>query len=133
MVHGGGHQGRSWATPFKSTPKTLNFYLAKSSCIIISASTFRHLIVQLCCYDGAHENVESCEKRAAKVTVGPNCSKAFLQCCNLADQLRNETSHTPAILARLGGMWKSSYSMCSSVKGFQAEFVLPWEVFLNFV
>ncbi|KAK2491693.1 hypothetical protein MC885_014947 [Smutsia gigantea] len=87
------------------------------------ASTFRHPIVRQCCYDGAHENVESCEKRAVKVMVGPNCSKAFLQCCNLAAQLRNETSHTPAILARLTGIWKSSYSMCSAVKGFQAEFV----------
>uniref|UniRef100_A0A667H492 Anaphylatoxin-like domain-containing protein n=1 Tax=Lynx canadensis TaxID=61383 RepID=A0A667H492_LYNCA len=83
------------------SPKTLNLYLTKSSCII-SASTFKHPLIQKCCYDGAFKSEESCEQRAAKITLGPRCSRAFSQCCELANQLREESSYIHVMIGRDG-------------------------------
>ncbi|XP_058550309.1 complement C5-like isoform X1 [Neofelis nebulosa] len=64
------------------------------------ASTFKHPLIQKCCYDGAFKSEESCEQRAAKITLGPRCSRAFSQCCELASKLREETSYIHVMIGR---------------------------------
>ncbi|XP_010601242.1 complement C5 [Fukomys damarensis] len=64
------------------------------------ASQFRHPVVQKCCYDGARESEESCGERAERVTVGPRCLTAFLQCCSRASELRNDSTYKVPILGR---------------------------------
>lgn len=120
-----GYQGGRWTRACKSSPKTLNLYLTKTSCVI-SASTFKHSIIQKCCYDGAFKHEESCEQRAAKITIGPRCSAAFSQCCKLADKLRKETTVIPLSIGRDFPRKRSCF-VCSTVRGCRAESVLPLE------
>nr|XP_054365064.1 complement C5 [Mirounga angustirostris] len=55
-----------------------------------------------CCYDGAFRNFdETCEKRAARIKVGPRCVKIFKDCCNIASQLRSKEHHKNIQLGRL--------------------------------
>ncbi|EQB78924.1 hypothetical protein CB1_001603008 [Camelus ferus] len=55
------------------------------------ASTFKHSLIQKCCYHGAYRGEKTCEERAARITIHPKCARAFTQCCNLATKLRMET------------------------------------------
>ncbi|CAO2597773.1 Complement C5 [Lemmus lemmus] len=57
------------------------------------ASTYKHLVVKKCCYDGARRNdYETCEQRADRVKRGSRCVQAFTHCCTLATQIRaNDT------------------------------------------
>ncbi|XP_005321201.3 complement C5 isoform X2 [Ictidomys tridecemlineatus] len=64
------------------------------------ATQFRHPVIRKCCYDGAHVSEESCRERALRITVGQQCSKAFLKCCDLASELRANSSHIDVIIAR---------------------------------
>ncbi|XP_048669140.1 complement C5-like isoform X3 [Marmota marmota marmota] len=64
------------------------------------ASQFRHPVIRKCCYDGAHGSEESCRERALRITVGQQCSKAFLKCCDLASELRANSSHIDITIAR---------------------------------
>ncbi|KAF5917641.1 hypothetical protein HPG69_013477 [Diceros bicornis minor] len=56
------------------------------------ASKFKHPLIRKCCYDGAYRQQESCEERAARITIGGNCVRAFSQCCNLAQQISSSVS-----------------------------------------
>uniref|UniRef100_A0A8D2HA11 Anaphylatoxin-like domain-containing protein n=1 Tax=Urocitellus parryii TaxID=9999 RepID=A0A8D2HA11_UROPR len=94
--------------------------------VIISASQFRHPVIRKCCYDGAHVSEESCRERALRITVGQQCSKAFLKCCDLASELRANSSHIDVIIAR-SSKCKSFHSVCSAVGRCWVEFVLPQE------
>ncbi|GAB5580076.1 complement C3-like [Prionailurus iriomotensis] len=67
---------------------------------LILASMFKHPLIQKCCYDGAFKSEESCEQRAAKITLGPRCSRAFSQCCELANELREESSYIHVMIGR---------------------------------
>ncbi|KAM7316887.1 hypothetical protein ACRRTK_024618 [Alexandromys fortis] len=60
---------------------------------IVSASTYKHPVVKKCCYDGARPSpYETCEQRADRVKIGPNCVQAFTQCCTMATEIRaNDT------------------------------------------
>ncbi|KAG8518805.1 Complement C5 [Galemys pyrenaicus] len=64
------------------------------------ASKYKHVVVKRCCHDGAafRHYDETCEERAARITIGPNCVKAFLACCAIASELR---SHKHLQLGRL--------------------------------
>lgn len=63
---------------------------------------YKHTVVKKCCYDGAFLNDdENCEKRAARIQIGPNCVRAFKECCNIAKQHRDEESHKKIQLGRL--------------------------------
>ncbi|XP_011948820.1 PREDICTED: complement C5 [Cercocebus atys] len=66
------------------------------------AAKYKHLVVKKCCYDGARINHdETCEQRAARISVGPRCVKAFTECCVVASQLRANNSHKDLQLGRL--------------------------------
>ncbi|XP_043309645.1 complement C5 [Cervus canadensis] len=66
------------------------------------AAKYKHIMVKKCCYDGAHRNDdENCEQRAARITIGPRCVKAFKDCCAIASQFRAEESHKNIPLGRL--------------------------------
>ncbi|XP_023557334.1 complement C5-like [Octodon degus] len=55
------------------------------------AAKYKHAVLKKCCYDGAHRNdFESCEQRAARISIGPRCTQAFKECCLLASQIRGE-------------------------------------------
>lgn len=57
VLDGVGPRGpESWSRASKSRPETL----AKSSCIIISASALKHPLIRKCCSDGAHGG-KTCE------------------------------------------------------------------------
>ncbi|KAF0878211.1 CO5 protein, partial [Crocuta crocuta] len=120
-ANGGDSQQDGNSPACKSSPKTLYLYLAKSSCII-SASTFKHPLIRKCCCDGAFKTEESCEQRAAKIKFGPRCSRAFSQCCKLADQLR-ETSYISVMIGR-DDICKHSLFVYSTVRRYQAESAL---------
>ncbi|XP_062937737.1 complement C5-like [Cynocephalus volans] len=111
------------------------------------ASLFKHPVLQKCCYDGAQQSKESCKQRAARITIGPKCSSAFSQCCNLSRELRNETSHTYVTLGRIDTGSSNTYIRSASriflenwlwkvyhiTKRHQLELVLPdflttWEI-----
>uniref|UniRef100_A0A3Q2GYZ5 Complement C5 n=1 Tax=Equus caballus TaxID=9796 RepID=A0A3Q2GYZ5_HORSE len=83
-----------------------NLSLAKNGGIIISASNFKHPRMRKCCYYGAYQK----EERAARITIGPICSRAFSQCCNLANHLWNETFHISVIVGSSYGHYLSSKS-----------------------
>ncbi|XP_075840475.1 complement C5-like [Microtus pennsylvanicus] len=57
------------------------------------AATYKHPVVKKCCNDGARRSEhETCEQRAERVKIGPNCVQAFTQCCTMATQIRaNDT------------------------------------------
>ncbi|XP_036117220.1 complement C5 [Molossus molossus] len=66
------------------------------------AAKYLHRQVKKCCYDGAiHSDYETCEERAARITVGPRCVMAFKKCCNMSKQFRDEETHKPILLGRL--------------------------------
>ena len=73
VLDGVGQGGRKLAAAPKSSPETLNLHLAKGSCIIISASTFKHPLIRKCCSGGAHRPEETCEQRAARITISQKC------------------------------------------------------------
>lgn len=77
--------------------------MIKNTCIItISAAKYKHLVVKKCCYDGVRINHdETCEQRAARISVGPRCVKAFTECCVVASQFRANNSHKDLQLGRL--------------------------------
>lgn len=58
------------------------------------ASKYKHRVIKKCCYDGARYNEhETCVQRAARVTIGPNCVKAFSLCCTIAHQMLETFKH----------------------------------------
>ncbi|XP_028690734.2 complement C5 isoform X2 [Macaca mulatta] len=66
------------------------------------AAKYKHLVVKKCCYDGVRINHdETCEQRAARISVGPRCVKAFTECCVVASQFRANNSHKDLQLGRL--------------------------------
>lgn len=72
-------------------------------CVItISAAKYQHARVKKCCYDGAHRNDdESCEQRAARISLGQRCITAFKECCALAIEIRAKHYYQPLLLGRL--------------------------------
>ncbi|XP_012519839.1 PREDICTED: complement C5 [Propithecus coquereli] len=76
--------------------KTLSTYI-----ITISAAKYKHPIPKRCCYDGARDVEETCERRLARVTIGPACIRAFNECCTIATQVRDSYSHKTMQLGRL--------------------------------
>lgn len=92
--------------------------------IIISAAKYKHVIVKRCCYDGArHNDVESCEQRAARITLGQRCITAFKECCALAEQFRAELSLKPLQLGRLS-KFDVFYQNCAQYEEFLCNTVL---------
>ncbi|XP_058997811.1 complement C5 [Mustela lutreola] len=66
------------------------------------AAKHKHAILRKCCYDGAHLNYdETCERRAARIKIGPRCIKIFKDCCIIARQIRDKESHKDIQLGRL--------------------------------
>ncbi|XP_003479183.1 complement C5 [Cavia porcellus] len=66
------------------------------------AAKYKHVVLRKCCYDGARRNdYESCAQRAARITVGPHCIRAFNECCTLANKIRAEDTLKPIPLGRL--------------------------------
>ncbi|XP_060056047.1 complement C5 [Erinaceus europaeus] len=66
------------------------------------AAKYMHYKVKQCCYDGAFLNdAETCDQRAARIIIGPNCVKAFKECCVAANKFRDEMSHKDIRLGRL--------------------------------
>lgn len=58
------------------------------------ASKYKHPVIKKCCYDGArHNEHETCVQRAARVTIGPKCVKAFSLCCTIAHQMLETFKH----------------------------------------
>ncbi|XP_011359292.1 complement C5 [Pteropus vampyrus] len=63
---------------------------------------YKYARLKKCCYDGANRNDdESCEQRAARITIGPKCITAFKECCAIANKFRSEESHKEVRLGRL--------------------------------
>uniref|UniRef100_G3TAK1 Complement C5 n=1 Tax=Loxodonta africana TaxID=9785 RepID=G3TAK1_LOXAF len=63
---------------------------------------YKHAVVKKCCYDGASRNDdESCDQRAARITIGPRCIAAFNECCIVAKKFRDENPHKNIQLGRL--------------------------------
>ncbi|XP_029419563.1 complement C5-like [Nannospalax galili] len=60
------------------------------------ASQFRHPVIRKCCEDGTRPSRQSCEARARRITIGPKCVNAFLQCC----ELKESSSNTYVALGR---------------------------------
>lgn len=70
--------------------------------IIFPAAKYKHKVIKTCCYHGAYLNKdESCEQRAARITVGPKCVNAFNECCIIATEFRANMSHKNIQLGRL--------------------------------
>ncbi|XP_058528625.1 complement C5 [Ochotona princeps] len=70
-----------------------------------AAAKYKHKMIKDCCYHGAHLNKdESCEQRAARITIGPKCVKAFSECCIIATEFRANMSHKNIQLGRLHTM-----------------------------
>ncbi|XP_076999393.1 complement C5 [Tamandua tetradactyla] len=66
------------------------------------AAKYKHTVLKKCCYDGAFRNDdETCEERAARITIGPKCITIFKECCTIANQHRAENSHKEIQLGRL--------------------------------
>lgn len=76
--------GESWSR-VKSRPETL----AKSSCIIISASALKHPLIRKCC------SWSPWRKQEARAATLPSArrARAFYWCCSLATKVRLEESH----------------------------------------
>lgn len=70
--------------------------------ITISVAKYKYAKLKKCCYDGANRNDdESCEERAARITVGPKCVTAFKECCAMANKHRSEETQKDIRLGRL--------------------------------
>ncbi|XP_006865786.1 PREDICTED: complement C5 [Chrysochloris asiatica] len=65
------------------------------------AAKYRHAFIKKCCYDGARRSEESCEQRAARITIGPRCVAAFNVCCTIANKFRDENDNKILQLGRL--------------------------------
>lgn len=112
--------------PSKLCVMTLS--MTKGTCIItISVAKYKHTVVKKCCYDGAFLNDdENCEKRAARIQIGPNCVRAFKECCNIAKQHRDEESHKKIQLGRLR-KFDISYHNSAQYEEFCVNFrLLKW-------
>ncbi|MCP6508259.1 hypothetical protein NL478_26190, partial [Klebsiella pneumoniae] len=50
------------------------------------AAKYRHAVVKKCCHHGArrYKSHETCEERAARISIGPRCVQAFMECCKMA-------------------------------------------------
>lgn len=75
----------------------------KSLCVVtISAAKYKHRVPRKCCLDGARLNeYETCAQRVARVTIGPNCVRAFNECCIIATKIRQEGFIKPMQLGRI--------------------------------
>lgn len=70
--------------------------------VILLAAKYKHKVIKRCCYDGARRNDdETCEQRAARITVGPICVRAFNVCCSIANKYRAANPHKSIQLGRL--------------------------------
>ncbi|XP_051041245.1 complement C5 [Phodopus roborovskii] len=66
------------------------------------AAKYKHRVPRKCCLDGARLNEhETCAERVARVTIGPNCVRAFNECCIVATKIRQEGFHKPMQLGRI--------------------------------
>nr|XP_048288168.1 complement C5 isoform X1 [Myodes glareolus] len=66
------------------------------------AAKYKHRVPRKCCLDGARYNThETCAQRVARVTIGPNCVRAFNECCIIATKIRHEGSLKPISLGRM--------------------------------
>ncbi|XP_051022288.1 complement C5 [Acomys russatus] len=66
------------------------------------AANYKHRVPKKCCYDGArHNDYETCAQRLARITIGPNCVRAFNECCTLATKIREQSRHKNVQLGRL--------------------------------
>lgn len=81
----------------------MTLFRIKGTCILtISVAKYKHAKIKRCCYDGAFRNdLETCEQRAARITIGPRCVQVFKDCCAIAEQLRANESHKHIQLGRL--------------------------------
>ncbi|XP_029419564.1 complement C5-like [Nannospalax galili] len=62
------------------------------------AAKYRYPVVKKCCYDGARYDDRTCEERAAQVTIGPRCVRAFSDCCVIANHtFKRFTLHSSEI------------------------------------
>ncbi|MEJ1275059.1 hypothetical protein NN561_005954 [Cricetulus griseus] len=67
-----------------------------------SAAKYKHRVPRKCCLDGARLNeYETCAQRVARVTIGPNCVRAFNECCIIATKIRQEGFIKPMQLGRI--------------------------------
>uniref|UniRef100_A0A8I3VYP3 Complement C5 n=1 Tax=Callithrix jacchus TaxID=9483 RepID=A0A8I3VYP3_CALJA len=67
------------------------------------AAKYKHSVMKRCCYDGARDNYdETCQQRAARITLGPRCVKAFTECCVAAAEHCANCSFKHMQLGRLG-------------------------------
>ncbi|EGW11042.1 Complement C5 [Cricetulus griseus] len=66
------------------------------------AAKYKHRVPRKCCLDGARLNeYETCAQRVARVTIGPNCVRAFNECCIIATKIRQEGFIKPMQLGRI--------------------------------
>ncbi|XP_038191822.1 complement C5-like [Arvicola amphibius] len=66
------------------------------------AAKYKHRVPRKCCLDGARHNMhETCAQRVARVTIGPNCVRAFNECCIIATKIRQEGSLKHIQLGRM--------------------------------
>ncbi|XP_027630371.1 complement C5 [Tupaia chinensis] len=86
------------------------------------ASKFKHPVIRKCCHHGAYPSEDSCEQRTSRITIGAKCAKAFLQCCTLAKELRDESSHVYSIVGRL-----ETYMISVASNNFRENWL--WEVY----
>ncbi|XP_054854466.1 complement C5 [Eublepharis macularius] len=66
-------------------------------------SRYRHKEVQKCCRSGAAEYPisQTCSERASRIKSVPVCIKAFTDCCEFANKLRQTEPHKILVLARM--------------------------------
>ncbi|XP_057610609.1 complement C5-like [Chionomys nivalis] len=74
------------------------------------AFTYKHPVIRTCCYNGARlNNYETCEQRAERVKIGPNCVQAFTQCCTMATRIRASDTFNEFIGLGRGAFFSSSH------------------------
>ncbi|XP_041530470.1 complement C5-like [Microtus oregoni] len=91
------------------------------------AAKYKHPVPKKCCFDGARHNIhETCAQRVARVTIGPNCVRAFNECCIIATKIRQEASLK---LVQLGRMHIKTLlpAMKADIRSYFPESWL-WEV-----
>ncbi|XP_055994695.1 complement C5-like isoform X2 [Sorex fumeus] len=89
-----------------------------------TASTFKHPVIQKCCYDGAHVQEETCEQRVARIKIGPICSQAFLKCCDIANLWRRHNGHIEKLL---GGHHVAARFRALKIEPFSENWL--WKVY----
>lgn len=96
--------GRNQISLESSKPEMLGLCVIRV--FTISAAKYKHRVPRKCCLDGARHNVhETCAQRVARVTIGPNCVRAFNECCIIATKIRHEGSLKPMQLGRMRKYW----------------------------